>query len=137
MAVAGTGQDDHDGPPGGFASSAAELHQGRLGPVRRAAAAVGAGAAVARLVGLDAGAVLVGEVDGRLAAHHPLAPAAYLQGRSAHVRVVLERNQNKNVLCATISLGGKSIYILYLSKGMDIYSGKNTLAKVRGLIQLL
>lgn len=80
VAVADAGQDDHDGSLGGFATGAAELHHGRLGPVRRAAAAICAGAAVARLEGLDAGAVLVGEVDGCLTAHHPLAPAVSLQG---------------------------------------------------------
>lgn len=84
--MADAGQDDHDWPPRGFAAGAAELHQGRLGPVWRAAASVGAGAAVARLVGLDAGAVLVGKVLSRLAAHHPLAPAASLQGRGGLTR---------------------------------------------------
>lgn len=73
-----TGQDRHDGPPGGFAIGALEVHQGGFGSVRGAAAAICAGAAVARLVGLDAGAVLIGEVNGCVAPHHPLASAASL-----------------------------------------------------------
>lgn len=44
------------------------------------AASVCAGATVARLVGLDAGAVLIGEVDSLVAPHHPLALTAFLQG---------------------------------------------------------
>lgn len=79
--MAGAGQDHHDGPSGGFAVGALELHHGRLGSVRRAAPSVRAGATVARFVGLGAGAVLVGEVERRLAPHHPLALAASLQGR--------------------------------------------------------
>lgn len=80
MAVAGTRQDHHDWSPGRFTFGAAELHQGGFGPVWSTAAAVRAGATVARLVGLDAGAVLIGEVDGRVAPHHPLTLTASLQG---------------------------------------------------------
>lgn len=80
MAVAGTGQDRHDGLPGGFTVGTLEVHHDGLGSVWGAAAAVCAGATVARLVGLDAGAVLVGEVDGCVAPHHPLAFTASLQG---------------------------------------------------------
>lgn len=79
--MAGAGQDHHDRPPGGFAVSTLEVQHGRLGPVGGAAAAVSAGAAVARFVGLDAGAVPVGELDGCFAACHPLALTASLQGR--------------------------------------------------------
>lgn len=80
MAVAGTGQDRHDRPPGGFTVGTLELHQGGLGSVGGAAAAVCAGATVARLVWLDAGAVLIGEVDSCVAPHHPLAFIASLRG---------------------------------------------------------
>lgn len=77
--MAGAGQDHHDRPPGGFTIGALEVHQGRLGSVGGAASAVCAGAAVTWCVGLDARAVLVGEVRGRGALHHPLALAASLQ----------------------------------------------------------
>lgn len=80
MAVAGTGQDHHDWPPGGFTVGTLELHQGGLGSVGGTAAAVCAGATVARLVGVDAGAVLIREVDGFVAPHHPLALTASLRG---------------------------------------------------------
>lgn len=79
VSVAGAGQDHHDRPPGAFTVGALEVHQGRLGPVGGAATAVCAGPAVTWRVGLDAGAVLVGEVRGRAAPHHPLALAASLQ----------------------------------------------------------
>lgn len=80
MVVAGTGQDHHDRPPGGFTAGTLELHQGSLGSMGGTAAAVCAGAAVARLVGVDAGAVLIGEVDGFVTPHHPLALTASLRG---------------------------------------------------------
>lgn len=79
MTVAGTGQDHHDRPPGAFTVGALEVHQGRLGSVGGAAPAVCAGPAVTWFVGLDARAVLVGELHGRAALHHPLALAASLQ----------------------------------------------------------
>lgn len=79
--MAGTGQDHHDRPPGGFSVGTLELHQGGLGSVGGTAAAVCAGATVARLVGVDGGAVLVGEVDGCVTPHHPLALTASLRGR--------------------------------------------------------
>lgn len=79
--MASTGQDHHDRPPGGFTIGTLEVHQGRLGSVGGTAASVCAGATVARLVGLDTGAVLIGEVDGFVALHHPLALAASLPGR--------------------------------------------------------
>lgn len=79
--MAGAGQDHHDRPPGAFTAVALEVHQGRLGSVGGAAPAVSAGAAVTRCEGLDARAVLVGEVHGRAAPHHPLALAASLQGK--------------------------------------------------------
>lgn len=79
VTVAGTGQDHHDRPPGGFTVDALEVHQGRLGSVGGAASAVCAGPAVTWCVGLDARAVLVGEVCGRPAPHQPLALAASLQ----------------------------------------------------------
>ena len=80
MAVAGTSQDGHDWFPGGFTVGTLELHHSSLGSVGGTAAAVCAGATVARLVGLDAGAVLIGEVDGCVAPHHPLTLTASLQG---------------------------------------------------------
>lgn len=61
--MAGTGQDHHNRPPSGFTAGTLEVHQSSLGSVGGAAAAVCAGAAVARLVGLDTGAVFIGEVD--------------------------------------------------------------------------
>ena len=76
--MAGTALDHHDGPLGRSAVGAAELHQGGLGGVGRAAPSVAAGAAVTRLVGLHAAAVPVGEVNGLDALHHPLALAASL-----------------------------------------------------------
>ncbi len=76
--MAGTGQDYHDRPPGGFTVGALEIHQSGLGSVGGTAAAVCARATVAWLVGLDAGAVLIGEVDGCLSPHHPLALGASL-----------------------------------------------------------
>lgn len=101
--MAGAGQDHHDGPPGGFAVGALELHHGRLGSVWCAASSVCAGAAVARFIGLGAGAVLVGEVDGCLAPHHPLALAASLQGRrmAKNVNSISEKTKNKNSSHAT------------------------------------
>ena len=78
VAMAGAALDHHDGPLGRSAVGAAELHQGGLGGVGRAAAAVAAGATVARLVGLHAAAVPVGEVNCLDALHHPLALAASL-----------------------------------------------------------
>lgn len=77
--MAGAGQDRHDRLPGGFTVGALEVHQGCLGSVGSAATAVSAGPAVTWFVGLDARAVLVGEVHGRAAPHHPLALAASLQ----------------------------------------------------------
>lgn len=77
--MAGTGQDHHDRPSGTFTVGALEVHQGRLGSVRGAASAVCAGPAVTWFVGLDARAVLVGELHGCAALHHPLALAASLQ----------------------------------------------------------
>lgn len=77
--MAGTGQDHHDWPPGAFTVGTLEVHQGRLGSVGGAASAVCAGPAVTWCVGLDAGAVFVGEVRGLAAPHHPLALAASLQ----------------------------------------------------------
>ena len=85
MAVAHAGKDRHDWPPGDFTIRTLEIHQSSLGSVGGAAAAVCAGATVARLVGLDAGAVLIGEVDGLVAPHHPLALAASLQGEKEQV----------------------------------------------------
>lgn len=79
--MAGTGQDHHDGPPSGFSVGTPELHQGRLGSVWGAASAVSAGATVAWLVDLDAGAVLIGEMDGCVTPHHPLTLAAFLLGQ--------------------------------------------------------
>lgn len=78
MVVTGAGQDHHDRPLGGFTAGTRELHQGGLGSVGGAAAAVCAGATEARLVGLDTGTVLVGEVDCLVAPHHPLALTALL-----------------------------------------------------------
>lgn len=78
VSVADAGQDHHDRPLAGFTAGARELHQGGLGSVWGAATAVCAGAAVARFVGLDAGAVLVGEVDGCIAPYHSLAFTASL-----------------------------------------------------------
>lgn len=76
--MAGTGQNHHDQPPGVFAIGTLELHQGSLGSVGGTAATVCAGATVVSLVSVDTCAVLVGEVDGFVAPHHPLAPAASL-----------------------------------------------------------
>lgn len=86
--MAGTGQDHHDRSPAGFTVGTLELHQGGLGSVGGAAAGVCAGATVARLVGLDAGAVLIGEVDGFVDPHHPLTLTASLHG-------VKERGESK------------------------------------------
>lgn len=84
--MAGTGQDYHDRPPGGFTAGTLELHQGGLGSVGGTAAAICAGTTVARLVGLDAGAVLIGEVDGFVTPHHLLALIASLRGgRTIHI----------------------------------------------------
>lgn len=77
-----TSQDHHHRPPGCFTFGTLELHQGGPGSVRGTAAAVCARATVARLVDLDAGAVLIGEVDGCIAPHHPLTPTACLQGET-------------------------------------------------------
>lgn len=78
--MAGTRHDHHDRPPCSFPISTLELHQRGFGSVRGAAASVCAGATEARFVGLDAGAVLIGEVNGFAAPHHLLAPTASLQG---------------------------------------------------------
>ena len=78
--MAGTGQDHHDWPPGGFAAGTLELHQGGLGSMGGTAAAVCAGATITWLQGLDTGAVLIGEVDGFVAPYHPLALSASLLG---------------------------------------------------------
>lgn len=83
------GQDHHHRPLGGFAVGTLEVHQGGLGSVGGAAAAVCAGAAVARLVGTDAGAVLIGEVDGGVAPHHPLALTASLWGEKESFIVLM------------------------------------------------
>lgn len=80
MAVAGTRQDHHDRPLAGFTTGTLEIHQDGLGSVGGTAAAIYAGATVARLVGLNTGAVLIGEVHGFLTPHHPLALTASLQG---------------------------------------------------------
>lgn len=87
--MAGTGQDHHDWPPGGSAVGTLELQQGGLGSVGGTAAAVCAGAAVARPVGLDAGAVLVGEVDSCVTPHHPLALTASLWCKQCQLHLVL------------------------------------------------
>lgn len=76
--MADTGQDDHDRPPTGFTVGTLEVQEGCLGPMWRAAAAVCAGATVAGLEGLHTGAVLIGQVNGSVTAHHPLALAASL-----------------------------------------------------------
>lgn len=76
--MAGAGQDRHDWLPSGFAVGALELHQAGLGAVGGTATAVRAGATVARLVGLDAGAVLIGELNGVVTSRHPLALTASL-----------------------------------------------------------
>lgn len=78
--MAGTRHDHHDQPPCAFTVSTLEVHQRGFGPVRGAAAAICAGATEARFVGLDAGAVLMGEVNGFVTPHHLLAPTASLQG---------------------------------------------------------
>lgn len=74
--MAGTGQDYHDWPSGSQAIGTVELYQGCFGSVGSTAAAVCAGATVARLVGLDTGAVLIGEVNGFFTPDHLLAPTA-------------------------------------------------------------
>lgn len=78
--MAGTGQDGHDWLPACFAISTLELHQSCFGSVGGAAAAVCAGATVTGLVGLDAGAVLIGKVHSFVTPHHPLTLAASLWG---------------------------------------------------------
>lgn len=80
VTVARTGQDQHDRPLGGFTVGTLELHQSCLGSVGGAASAVCAGATVAWFVGLDTGAVLMGEVGRCVAPDHPLALAASLKG---------------------------------------------------------
>lgn len=91
--MAGTGQDHHDRPPGGFTVGTLEVHQGRLGSVRGTASAVCAGSTVAWFVGLDAGAVLIGEVDSCVTPHHPLALAASLWGQKRECELhLLEKN---------------------------------------------
>lgn len=80
VAVTGARRDHHDGPPCSLPISTLELHQRGFGSVRGAAASVCAGATEQRFVGLDAGAVLIGEVNGFAAPHHLLAPTASLQG---------------------------------------------------------
>lgn len=62
--VAGAGVDEHHGPFDHPVVWAGKLHLCRLGAVRGAAAAVIAEATEAWTVGLGAGAVLEGEVDG-------------------------------------------------------------------------
>lgn len=64
VVVAGTGVDEHDRSFDDALVGAGELDLGRLGAVRGAAASVTAAAAETRPVGLHAGAVLVGQVDG-------------------------------------------------------------------------
>lgn len=76
--MASTGQDHHDRPLDCFTFGTLKLHQGGLGSVGGTAAAVCAGATEARLVGLDTGAVFIGEVDGFVTSHHPLTLAASL-----------------------------------------------------------
>lgn len=78
--MAGTGQDYHHWPSSGFTLGTLELHHDGLCSVGGTAAAVYAGATVARLVGLDAGAVLIGEMDGCFTSRHPLTLTAFLQG---------------------------------------------------------
>lgn len=84
MTVAGTGQDQHDRPLGGFTVGTLERHQSCLGSVGGAASAVYAGPTVAWFVSLDTGAVLIGEVDRCVAPHHTLALAASLQGENVN-----------------------------------------------------
>lgn len=76
--MASAGQDHHDGPSGGFSVGTPEFHQGRLGSVWGAASAIIAGAAVPWFVDLDAGAVLIGQMDGCVTPHHPLTLVAFL-----------------------------------------------------------
>ena len=78
VVVAGTAVDHHHGPSHGLALGALKVHQCRPGAVGGAAAAVGTGAAVAWLVGLDAGAVLVSEVGGQRSLNQSLALASSL-----------------------------------------------------------
>ena len=80
VVVAGAGLDEHHVLLHDLSVGAFELHGQGGGSVGGAAAAVCAGATVTRLVCLDAGAVLIGEVDGRVAPHHPLAFIASLWG---------------------------------------------------------
>lgn len=103
VVVAGTGQDHHDWPPGAFTVGTLELHQRGLRSVGRAAAAVYTGATVARLVGLDAGAVLVREVDGFIAPHHPLALTASLQGEKDALNVCYSiKNRTYDATCLAL-----------------------------------
>lgn len=76
--MAGTGQDRHDWPLAGFTIGTLEVYQDGLGSVGCTAAAIYAGATVTRLVGLNTGTVLIGEVHGFLTPHHPLALTASL-----------------------------------------------------------
>lgn len=87
--VAGAGLDEHHVLLHDLSVGAFELHGQGGGSVGGAAAAVCAGAAVARLVGTDAGAVLIGEVDGGVAPHHPLALTASLWGEKESFIVLM------------------------------------------------
>lgn len=78
--MAGTGEDHHDRPLAGFTTGTPEVHQDSLGSVGGTASAIYAGATIARLVGLNTGTILIGEVYGFLTPHHPLALTASLQG---------------------------------------------------------
>ena len=98
--MTGAGQDHHHRPLGGFAVGTPEVHQGGLGSVGGAAAAVYAGATVARVVGMDAGAVLIGEVDGSVTPHHPLALTASLWGEEElFIVLVCTKKKSFCVIC--------------------------------------
>lgn len=86
--MADAGQNDHNWPPGGFTINTLEVQQSGPGPVWCAAATVSTSAAVARLVGLNTAAVLVGEVDRCVAPHHPLTLTASLQGHISEILVL-------------------------------------------------
>lgn len=100
--MAGAGHYHHYRPPGGFTVSALEVHQGRLGSVGGTATAVCAGPTVAWFVGLDARAVLIGEVDSRVTPHHPLALTASLQ----------------------VEKRGEELFILFLRKKIQLFPKK-------------
>lgn len=91
--MAGTSEDHHDRPPGDFTVGALEIHQGRLGSVGGTASAICAGSTVAWFVGLDAGAVLTGEVDSCVTPHHPLALTASLWQQKTECEVHFSRNE--------------------------------------------